>query len=478
MQMIINGRHTDGCSGEYMEVINPASGEVIDRVPKGNERDIDEAFKAAGKAFGSWKGFPLHEKALIMERFVSLVREKRDELSEILCRDNGKPIIQAEKEIDNIFISVPAFTEKAKHLYDSVIQPGSEKNYEHSIQYVKREPLGTVVAIIPFNFPSNLFIQKVIPSLLSGNCLLVLPPSGNPLTVLRLSSLLIEAGVPEGVLNVITAPGSVKEAAVRDGRASLVTLTGSTDTGRRTALAAAENLIPVTLELGGNDPFIVMDDADMELVINELFVGRLINAGQICCASKRFIIHKAVLDEFIERTTGYVRGLKQGDPMDRDTQIGCLINEKAAERVEREVEFTVSQGGKLLAGGKRSGCFFEPTVITCVTKGMDIMKDMEVFGPVIPVISFEDEAEALEIANNTMYGLSSAVFSENHRTILRMAAGIQAGNVVINGASNLRSFEIPFTGWKKSGIGSEGVMSTFDEVTHKKVITLKGYKEV
>ncbi len=476
MQMIINGKHTDGSREEKMEIISPATGDIIGIVPYGSANDIDEALDAARQSFENWARLPLCERTIILKRFVELVRENRDVLSNVLCKDNGKPIAQAEKEIDNIFISVPAFIEKAKHMYDTIIPPGSEKNYEYHIQYVKREPRGVITCIIPFNFPSNLFTQKVIPSLLAGNCVLVLPPSGNPLTVLMLCDLLMEAGIPEGVINCVTAPGSVKELAVKDPRTSLVTFTGSTEVGLRIAAVAAANLTPVALELGGNDPFIVLPDANMDRVIGELFVGRLINAGQICCASKRFIIHKSVADEFTERAIEYVSTLKIGDPLDRDTQIGCLIDERSSKEVENQIALTVSQGAKLRIGGKRIGCFIEPAVLTEVTKDMDIMKDMEVFGPVIPIITFETEDEAVEIANNTKYGLSSCVFSEDHRALLRVSSRLQAGNVVINGASNLRSFEIPFGGWKKSGLGTEGVMSTYDEVTQKKVITMKGYE--
>ena len=473
MKMLINGKETDSVSGKTAEVLSPATGEVIDTVPVADEKDIDLSLSAAETAFRSWKETPLHERASIMMKFVELVRENRDSLARTLSMDDGKPITQAEKEIDNIFISVPAFTERAKHIHNEMVPAGNEKNYEKSLQFVTREPVGIIVCIIPFNFPSNLFCQKVIPSLLMGNTCLVLPPSGNPLTVMNLSRLLTEAGVPAGVINCVTAPGAVKEAAVRDRRISLVTLTGSTETGIKTARAAAENLVPTALELGGNDAFIVMDDADMDIVIRELFVGRLINAGQICCASKRFLIHNSRIKEFTDRTIEYVKTLKMGDPLDRDTTLGCLINEKAAMEVEEQVKKTVAAGAKILTGGNRKGAFFEATVLADVTRDMDIMKDMEVFGPVIPIIGFDTEEEAIDIANNTVYGLSGCVFSENYRKILRIASAMESGNVVINGASNLRSFEIPFGGWKMSGIGTEGVMSTFDEVTRVKVITIK-----
>ena len=471
MLMILNGKECD--KEKKLDVYSPATGDLIDRVPGADESDIDKAIEGAVSAFDKWSATPLWQRAGIIMGFLSIVKENEEHLAKTLCLDNGKPITQARAEIANLSISVPAFCEKAKHLYDSVVPPGTEKNYERSIQIVKREPLGVIACIIPFNFPSNLFSQKVIPALLMGNCVLVLPPSGNPLTVMTLCSYLIKAGLPEGVLSCLVAPGAVKETAVKDKRIRLVTLTGSTATGIRTAKVAADNLTRTALELGGNDPFIVMEDADMDLVISELFVGRLVNAGQICCASKRFLIHKSRVDEFLKKASDFISTLKMGDPMEEDTRIGCLINEKAAAKVEEQVRHTISQGASLYLGGKRNGAFFEPTILTNVTGQMDIAKDTEVFGPVIPVIPFDTKEEAIDIANSSVYGLSSCIFSENYHTLIEMSGKLQAGNVVLNGASNLRSFEIPFGGKKLSGVGSEGVMTTFDEMTSPKVITLK-----
>ncbi len=476
MKMIINGKDCDPITGKYTDIHAPATGEIIDRVPVGDERDIDAAVTGACEAFCEWSRRPVYERAEILYRFVSLVKRDRDELARQLCRDNGKPITQAYAEIDNIFISVPGFIEKAKHLYDTIIPPGTEKNYERHLQIVKREPLGVVACIIPFNFPSNLFCQKTIPALLMGNCVLVLPPSSNPLTVLSLTRLLVEAGIPDGVISCVCAPGAVKEAAVKDPRVSLISLTGSSATGVRTAQCAAPSLKRLALELGGNDPFIVMEDADIDLAVSELFVGRLVNAGQICCASKRFIVHESVADEFTKKAVEFVSSLKMGDPMDETTRIGCLIDEAAAKQVEKQVEDTIAAGASLAIGGRREGAFYEPVILKDVTADMDIARDMEVFGPVIPIIRFSTQEEALRIANNSVYGLSGCIFSEDHRRIMSMISKLMTGNVIINGASNLRSFEMPFGGIKMSGLGTEGVMSTFDEVTRKKVVILKGYE--
>lgn len=473
MKMLINGSLTDSLSGETMEIKNPYTGEVIDTVPKAMAADIDAAITAACEGQKEWARVPLHERVKVLLRFVELVRENHESLAETLCRDNGKPYAQAYGEIGNLFVSVPAFCEKAKHYYEEVIPAGQEPGQEHTLQYVKREPVGVVLCVIPFNFPSNLMSQKVIPALLMGNAAIVLPPSGNPLTNMRLCQLLDEAGVPAGVIQCVTAPGAVKEAAVTDPRIGFISLTGSTEVGVHVAELAAKNLTPCALELGGNDPFIVFEDADLDIALSEVYPGRLVNAGQICCACKRFIVHRSVLDAFTEGVMKIAEGLKSEDPMRPETKFTCLINEAAAKEVERQVNMTVDQGARILVGGHRDGTRYEATVLADVTPDMDIARDMEVFGPVIPIIPFETEDEAVAIANNSIYGLASCIFTENSRRIARMASRLEAGDVIVNGASRLRTFEMPFGGWKMSGLGTEGVMCTFDEMTRTKVIALK-----
>ena len=236
---------------------------------------------------------------------------------------------------------------------------------------------------------------------------------------------------------------------------------------------AAENLTHTALELGGNDAFIVLDDGDVDLAVEELVWGRMYNTGQVCCASKRFLIHNSLKDEFATKAIERIKKLKVGDPQSEDSQIGCLISEKAAIKVEKEVNLTLEQGGKLLLGGKRNGAFYEPTVITDVPKTADVAKDMEIFGPVVPIIGFDTDEEAIEIANSSKFGLSSCVFSRDEKRAFKVASAMEAGGAVINGASFYRSFEMPFGGWKHSGIGTEGVMSTFNEMTRVKTIVLK-----
>ena len=473
MKMIINGKKTDSVSKETFDVIDPSTGKVIESVPRATAEDIDIAITAAVKGQKEWAKVPVSERAEVLYRFLHIVDENKEMLAQTLCAENGKPITEARAEIGNIKAGFSGFIEHAKHFYGSIIPPGTEPGQANHMQLVTREPVGVVACIIPFNFPCDLYDQKVAPALMMGNAAIVLPSSDNPLTLMKLTEMLVEAGVPNGVIQCLTAPGSVKSTAVEDPRVHLVTLTGSTEVGISTAQIAAGNLTHTALELGGNDAFIVLDDGDVDLAVEEMIWGRMYNTGQVCCASKRFLIHNSLKDEFAEKAVARIKELKCGDPKDENTQIACLISEKAAVKVEKEVALTVEQGGKVILGGHRNGAYYEPTVIVDVPATADVAKDMEIFGPVVPIIGFDTDDEAIEIANNSKFGLSSCVFSRDQKRAFKVASAMESGGAVINGASFFRSFEMPFGGWKHSGIGTEGVMSTFNEMTRVKNIVLK-----
>lgn len=473
MKMIINGKKADSVSMRTFNVTAPATGEVIDSVPQATEEDIRLAVDAAVAGQKVWEKYAIYQRANIIHKFLELVETNKEALAQTLCRENGKPIREARAEITNIGIGFSAFAEYAKHYYGRTIPQGTEPGQQNNFQIVTREPIGVVAAIIPFNFPCDLYDQKVAPALMMGNSVIVLPSSDNPLTLMMLTEMLVEAGVPNGVVQCLTAPGSVKAAAVKDPRVHLVTLTGSTEVGIQTAVLAASNLTHAALELGGNDAFIVLDDADVDLAVEEMIWGRMYNTGQVCCASKRFLIHNSLKESFTQKAVERINNLKVGDPLSEETQIGCLISEAAAVKVEKQVNLTAEQGGKIILGGKRNGAFYEPTVIADVPKNADVAADMEIFGPVVPVIGFDTDEEAIEIANKSVFGLSSCVFSRDSKRAVRVARAMEAGGAVINGASFFRAFEMPFGGWKHSGIGTEGVMTTFDEMTRIKNIVLK-----
>lgn len=473
MKMIINNTYVDASDATTIDIVNPFTGLVIDTVPNATVKDVDKAVKVAKKAQVKWAEVPVHEKVNKLKKFLELVDKNKLMLAKTLCQETGKPLAQAKAEIGNIRIGFEAFMEKAKHLYGNVVPYGTEAGQEYTLQLTQREPLGVVAAIIPFNFPCDLFDQKVAPALLAGNAVIVKPPHQNPLTLIKLTELLNSTGITRGALQVITGEGDKAGTALSNHpMVDKVTFTGSTRVGILTAKACAERLAHTSLELGGNDAFIICNDADIDLAVEETVWGRMYNTGQVCCASKRFLVQRDVKDVFVKKLCTRLRKLKQGDPM-TEVDLGTLITERAAIRVEEQIKNVVAQGGKVVLGGKRKKAIITATVIDDVPKTADVAIDEEIFGPVVPVIPFDTIDEAVAIANKSKFGLSGCIFTRDMNKAMKVANSLECGGVVINGASFHRSFEMPFGGYKFSGIGTEGVMSTFDAMTRTKTITLK-----
>lgn len=474
MKNLIDGKSLDSSDGKTIEIINPANGDFIDTIPDSTVEDVDKAVKVAQKAQKEWEKVPVYERGRILEKYVQMVESRKEELSRLLSNETGKPITEARNEMGNVRILTMGFVEKAKHLYGKTIPVGTEPGSEKTIQYTVREPLGVVATIIPFNFPVDLFGQKIPSALMAGNSVIIKPSTYNPLTLITLTHILMEAGVPAGVAQVINGAGPVVgQALAGHPGVHLISLTGSTAAGIQTMGTASKNLTHVTLELGGNDAFILLEDGDIDLAVEETIWGRMYNAGQVCCASKRFLIQNTVKDTFIEKLQARLAKMKVGLPEKEDTQMGCLINVNAAKRVEEQVNEMVSLGASIVCGGKRTGAFYTPTILNHVTPDMPVAKDMEIFGPVVSIIGFDTEEEAITIANQSQFGLCGCVFSQDMSRALRVANALECGGSVINGASFWRSTEMPFGGWKKSGIGNEGVMTTLEEMTRIKTIVLK-----
>ena len=464
----------DASDGAVIEVVNPATQELIDTVPNVTEEDVDEAVKVAVIEQKKWEKVSIYDRADILYKFTDLIEENKERLAVLLSNETGKPIKEARGELANVRIGVRGFVEKAKHLYGKSIPEGSEAGQEKTIQFTKRYPIGVIAAIIPFNFPSDLFCQKVPPALMMGNSIIVKPSNYNPLTLIEYVKLMIEAGVPAGCIQILTGDGpKAGQALARHKGVHLVSLTGGTAAGIQTMGTASQNLTHVMLELGGNDAFIFLEDGDMDLAVNETIWGRLYNGGQVCCASKRFLIHNSRKQEFIDRMKEVISNLKVGDPMKEDTDMGPMININAAKRIEEQVNQMVAEGATIVCGGKREDAYYYPTILDNVTKDMEVAKDMEIFGPVISVIGFDDVEEAIEIANQSSYGLCGCVISKDVSRAMKIADRLECGGAVVNGASFYRSFEMPFGGWKHSGIGNEGVMTTLEEMSRLKTIVLK-----
>ncbi|ATW26713.1 aldehyde dehydrogenase family protein [Candidatus Formimonas warabiya] len=474
MKMLIGGEWVNAKSGEEIMVVNPATQKFLDTVPNATKEDVANCLHHAGKGQKEWASLSLYVRTAVLAKCADRIKQQRDELATLLSSETGKTIKEAEKEISNTSLIFKSFAEKANHLYGQVM-PDIHEGMEKDISFTRREPLGVIVCIVPFNFPANLFAQKVAPALACGNGVIVKPASDNPLTALRLSEILLECGVPGNALQIVTGKGStVGKWLVDNPMINGVSLTGSTEVGMEIAKDAAKYLHRVFLELGGNDAFIIFEDADLASAVEEAVRTRAGNAGQMCCASKRFLVHEQIKEKFTNALVNRLSKLVIGDPLDPCTEMGCLISEKAAIQVEEGIKHTIEQGAKCIYGGKRfNKTFFPPTVLTDVTPEMDISKDLEVFGPVFPIIEFSSGEEAIRIANQTKYGLQNGIMSADISKAIEVASRLKSGAVVINGGCNYRHVEMPFGGCKMSGIGREGVSCTLEEMSQVKTYVLK-----
>lgn len=475
MKMIIGGKDVAAKDGKTFDVVNPATMEVVDTVPAATAEDVDEAVAVAKKGFAAWKATPMHERVRILHKFTDLLLENRVEFRDVMCNETGKTYVGCDGEINSCVNVFKAYCEKARVYSTDVLPLNSEPGNTGDIIFTVREPLGVVACIVPFNYPTELYAHKVAPALVTGNTVIVKPSSDTPMSNIYLTRLLLEAGVPANALQVVTGSGAKIGAQLSQHKdVAAVSLTGSTEVGIQTALNGAKTLKKVYLELGGNDPMIIFDDADMDKVIPEVLLGRAWNAGQTCCATKRLLVQKGILAEFTDKLVEALKNTKMGDPRDPEVSYGPVISERAAEGVEKEIQHTVSQGATCVLGGKRyDHTFIEPTVLTGVTRDMDVAKELEIFGPVFPIIAFDTMEEAIEIANQIPYGLSSGVMTENMHVALKVAMAMEAGTCVINGCGNYRSAYQAFGGYKMTGIGREGCGYTLDEFTQVKSIVMK-----
>ncbi len=478
MKMYIGGSERNSSDGKTIEVINPATNEVIDTVPSATGEDINEILDNAKKGETVWAAVPLHERIKIMQRFVDLVmwEDNRKEMALIMSREMGKPYNESYGDFMILRNHIEGFISAARNnLTGNTLPIGGGAGKEWDFDVTIRQPIGTIVCIIAFNAPLTLFAKKVAPALLTGNCAIVKPATDDPLTVLMLSRLILEAGVPGNAYQCITGRGEVTgDLLVGDKRIAGVDFTGSTDVGIRIGELCGRNLKFQSLEMGGNAPLIICADADVDYAVNEASAGRGgYLSGQICSVGKRFIVHKSIHDQFVKTLVAKLGTVKVGDPMDLDTQMGTLISEKAAKRVEDQVNLTIKQGATLVLGNKRDGAFYGPTVLDKVDRTMDIVHDMEVFGPVFPIITFDTMEEAVEIANDTKYGLGAGIITNDLSLGMKVALQLESGNVVVNGQTFYRNLLTPFGGAKESGVGREGQTATLLAMTEIKNIVFK-----
>ncbi|WP_408008325.1 aldehyde dehydrogenase family protein [Pseudalkalibacillus sp. A8] len=474
-KLIINGESRGSRDGNVQDVLNPATNEVIDSIPLATPEDVEEALDVAQQGKVVWANTPTHERYEILVRYANLLQEKKGELAEILTKENGKPLAQSEAEVDTGTRLFKGFAEKSKSLYGISAPLDAQPGLEKDVFFTRREPIGVMGAILPFNFPIDLFSHKVAPAFAAGNAVVLKPASEAPLTVIRLVELLLEAGVPKSVVQVVTGKGSVVgELLASSPKVDIVSMTGDTNTGIRVAQNAAKHLSRTFLELGGNDALVVFDDADLHEAVDHALFGRMWANGQCCCANKRIIVQKNVLIDFTDIMLEKIQEYKMGDPFQSDVKVGPLISQQAAEAVFSHVNDTVSQGAEIIYGGKREeACFYTPTILNGVIKDMDVAKDLEIFGPVVPLIAFDNDEEAIEIANNSIYGLSGSVFTKNIQRAMNASYKMKTGQVAVNGTGLYRPDVSAFGGYKMSGIGREGLSVTLEELTQVKNIALR-----
>ena len=475
MKMIIGGQSVEASDGAVQEVVNPATHAMVDTVPMATIEDMDLALSNARKGFSAWSKVPLHKKIEILYAFEQLFKEVREDLIELGMQEMGKTKALAAGEINVATLLIRNFCEAARSLGGETFAPGNHPIVEKDLVLTVREPWGVVLCLLPFNSPISLYVQKAIPALLMGNAVIVKPASDTPLCNIVMTELLLKSGIEPNAVQIITGSGSkVGKYIVSSKDIDVVSLTGSTEVGIQIAKECAEHLHRVSLELGGNDALIILEDADMDLAIHESFCGRHVHAGQICCASKRFIVQNSISEEFTNRLLEKIKAIKVGNPNEESTTFGPVTSEKAAIDVERQIQHTLSQGARLLFGGKRfNRTFIEPTLLTDVTPDMDIARDMEIFGPVWPIIGFDTIEEAIEIANNSIYGLSGGVITRDNGKAMKIARALQTGCCVFNGSGLYRSADQPFGGYKMSGIGREGGRFTLEEMSQLKTLVFK-----
>lgn len=467
MDMLINGKHIS--SDDVEDVINPYDGKVIDTIPIAHRQDAELAIESANNAKDSLREMSAFKISNKLFNVVEKLKEKRLEFAESLTLEVGKPINESLLEVDRSIETLKLSAEEAKRIYGESVPLDAGMGGKGFFAFTQKEPLGVVAAITPFNYPLNLTIHKIAPAIACKNTVIVKPPTEAPLTVMKFCDLLDEE-FPDGVVNVIPGYGSeVGDHLVISPDVNKISFTGSVTTGLMISQKAG--MKKVTLELGGNDPTVILEDADLDKAVKGIINGAFLNAGQVCMGVKRVIVEDEIADEFAEKLVKATQKLVMGNPMDSKTTLGTLISEKAAIQVEETVNNAVREGAKILTGGNRDGAFYEATVIDNVAPDMDLVEN-ETFGPVAPIIRVKNIDEAIEVANDTEYGLQAGVFTADYASAMRCAQEIEAGTVFINKQSTFRTDNMPFGGFKNSGIGKEGIKYAVDEMTKTKLIGL------
>jgi len=471
-QAYINGQWQDADSGATVPVTNPATGEVIAEVAKCSTAETRRAIEAAEAAFPEWSKRTAKERAACMRKWFNLMMEAQEDLALIMTLEQGKPLAESRGEIAYGANYIEWFAEEGKRVYgDTIPQPSNDKR----IVCIK-QPVGVVACITPWNFPNAMLTRKIAPALAIGCTVVCKPANATPLSAYAFVELAERAGIPPGVINMVTGEtAAIGKELTSNPTVRKLTFTGSTPVGKQLMAECAQTVKRTSMELGGNAPFIVFDDADLDAAVAGALISKYRNAGQTCVCANRLLVQSGVYDAFAEKLTAAVAGLKMGDGTQEGVTVGPLINEQAANDMEAFVADAVEKGAKMVAGGNRSDLgshFFEPTILTNVTGEMRVFKE-EIFGPIAPLFKFDTEEEAVQMANDTEFGLACYFYSRDIGRIWRVAENLEYGIVGIN--EGIISNEMaPFGGVKESGQGREGSKYGLDDYTEIKYMCLGG----
>lgn len=462
-------------SGDARPIHAPADGTEVGVLPVATVADVNEAVEAARLALEGWRRTAPHARATVLRRGAERLRANVDELARLHAQESGKVIVQARKEVLGAAELLEANAFIGRFAEGVVAPTGGVPGYERDLTWIERVPLGVVVCVIPFNFPVELTVEKAGAALAAGNVAIVKPPPQNPLATARTVEILVEAGLPAGVLQLVPGGADVGAALSAAPGVNAVSLTGSVAAGVSVAAATAQQLRPLHLELGGNGASVVLEDADLAHVVVETIRGRTLMNGQACAATKRLVVERSRASELTERLDEALGALRMGDPLDEASELGPLIDASAAARVAGQVGRALDQGAVLVRGSREvRDAWFAPSLLAEVPAAADVARDDEIFGPVATVIPVGDDDEAVQVVNASTLGLTAAVFSADLPRAIAVAQRLEVGGVVINGTNNYRPPVVPFGGVGMAGHGREGLGYSYEELTRRRFIALRG----
>jgi acyl-CoA reductase-like NAD-dependent aldehyde dehydrogenase len=466
MKMYVSGEWID--KDDKIEVMNSYNDTVIDTVPSADLKDLEAAIASAERGAKVMADIPAYDRYLMLKKTAEIIEERQEDFGRTITLEEGKVITEGRMEANRAIQTMTLSAEEAKRLYGETIPLDAAPGWGGQLGFTLRVPCGVVAAISPFNFPLNLVCHKVGPALAAGNSVIIKPASDTPLSAIKLTEALLDAGVPAEAVQCVTGSGGkIGDALVADERVRKVTFTGSRDIGERICRTAG--LKKVTMELGSNSPLIVMPDADMDKVVKGTISSGFANAGQVCISAQRIITNREVYADYLDALTEGVKQISTGDPMREDVKMGPMVRSEDAVRVNEWIAEAVSGGARTVIGGEYEGAMHQPTIVADVKPEMRISCD-ELFGPAVAVTPFSDIDEAIEMANDSNYGLSAGIFTQNIDWAMQFARRVHSGNLMINSGPQWRADMMPYGGVKESGMGKEGPRYAIEEMTELKMV--------